>query len=279
MPTIAETGSDRPRSARTRALANVDYAARCYESYWSNHMARFKTISANDLEYDMPLIRRSLRPFLPANSNAEILDIGCGYGALVHCLSQLGYTRVKGVDRCAEMAEVARSLGITSVQIGDFTEVLVRNPSRYELITGFDVIEHQRKQDVLPVLDAIYRALVPGGTVLIQTPNAMSHYGLGYRYGDFTHEVIFDAVSMRQVLGAAGFSDVRVLPVPPCARGLLSAIRRVLWAIREPWLKLLFAIEAGWTSGQVFTPNLLAAGYKPGALDAPTPELTNQSES
>jgi hypothetical protein len=163
------------------------------------------------------------------------------------------------------MAEVARSLGISGVEIADFNDVLGNNSCRYQLITAFDVIEHQKKQDILPVLDAIYRALARGGAVLIQTPNAMSHYGLACRYGDFTHEVIFDGFSIRQLLGTAGFRDVRVLPVPPCARGLLSTLRRILWAIRQPWLKLLFALEAGWSSGQVFTPNLLAAGYKSSA--------------
>jgi len=265
-PVAKEQTISHSEQVQTREELGDDYAARCYASYWSTHMARFKPISSADLKHDLPFIARSLEPLLPKSNDAEILDIGCGYGAVVYCLSQLGYTCVKGVDRCPEMAEVARSLGIIGVEIADFTEILADNPSRYQLITAFDVIEHQKKQDVLPLLDAIHRALAPGGAVLIQTPNAMSHYGLWSRYGDFTHEVIFDSFSVRQVLATARFSNVTVRAVPPCARSPLSTIRRLLWAIREPWLKFLFALEAGWTSGQVFTPNLLAAGYKPNTV-------------
>jgi 2-polyprenyl-3-methyl-5-hydroxy-6-metoxy-1,4-benzoquinol methylase len=243
----------------------LDYSARCYASYWSTHMSSFKSMSVSTLDYEMVFLRRSVTPFLPVSKDAEILDIGCGHGALVRCMSQMGYKRVTGVDCSREMVSKAQAFGIGSVEIGDFLEILRDNPSRYQLITAFDVVEHQKKQDVLPLLDAIYRALGPGGTILIQTPNAMSHYGLWCRYGDFTHEVIFDAFSVKQVLAVAGFSNLRVMAIPPCARGLLSTVRRILWAIREPWLKVSFALEAGWTRGQVFTPNLLAAGYKSSA--------------
>jgi 2-polyprenyl-3-methyl-5-hydroxy-6-metoxy-1,4-benzoquinol methylase len=241
----------------------TDYRERLYRSYVSDHVARTKAISLESLTYDLPLLRRIVQPFLPPNRDAEILDIGCGYGALVHCIAELGYQRVSGVDRSEEMVALARRLGIRGISQGDFLDRLESSPARYALITAIDVIEHQHRDNVLPVLDVIHGALRPGGVIVIQTPNAMSRYGVWSRYGDFTHEVIFDGQSIRQVLSAAGFTDLRVLPVPPCARGLLSAIRALYWAIREPWLKLAFALEAGWLPGQVFTPNLVAAGFKP----------------
>ena len=244
---------------------HVTYKSRLYQTYLSNHVGLARNVSLESLAYDLPLLRRTVQPYLPPDKNSQILDVGCGYGGLVHCLSRLGYSHVTGVDLSAEMVELAHTLGISAVHQGDLVEVLRENLSTYALITALDVLEHQRREDVLPILELMHEALQPGGVVLIQTPNALSHYGVWCRYGDFTHEIIFDGQSIRQVLGATGFVNLHVTSVPPCVRGPLSGIRRLYWALREPWLKITFALEAGWLPGQVFTPNLLAAGYKPAA--------------
>jgi 2-polyprenyl-3-methyl-5-hydroxy-6-metoxy-1,4-benzoquinol methylase len=241
----------------------ASYKSGLYQTYLSNHIAIARSVSSETLAYDLPLFRRTVQPYLPTDKKAPILDLGCGYGGLVYCISRLGYAQVRGVDLSAEMVDLARTLGIAGVHQGDFVHVLRENSSTYALITALDVIEHQRREDVLGILNLIFQALRPGGALLIQTPNAMSHYGLCCRYGDFTHEIIFDGQSIRQVMSAAGFVNLNVTSVPPCVRGPLSAVRRLYWAFREPWLKLTFALEAGWLPGQVFTPNLLAVGYKP----------------
>jgi hypothetical protein len=160
------------------------------------------------------------------------------------------------------MVGMGRSLGITGLEVGDFLQRLDSEPQRYGLISAIDVIEHQKKEQILPALDLIFRALKPGGAFVMQTPNAMSYYGQWCRYGDFTHEVIFDAGSALQCLGAVGFTEIGVMPLPPIIHGAASAIRRLYWMIREPWLKLSFALECGWQPGQVFTPNLIAIGRR-----------------
>src|SRR5207253_7080796 len=124
--------------------------------YCSDHFSRANRISVETLAYDLPLLRRTVRPFLPPDKDAEILDLGCGYGGLVHCISQLGFTHVTGVDLSAEMVTLAHTLGIAGVRQRDFIQVLEENPSTFALITALDGIEHQSRHDVLRVLDLIY---------------------------------------------------------------------------------------------------------------------------
>ena len=76
----------------------------------------------------------------------------------------------------------------------------------------FDVIEHLF--DPRAVLAAIARALAPGGTLVISTPNidSASRYLLGTDWAVLSpleHVYYFSEDSLRRLLEATGFSDVR----------------------------------------------------------------------
>jgi 2-polyprenyl-3-methyl-5-hydroxy-6-metoxy-1,4-benzoquinol methylase len=241
-----------------------DYRQRLYGTYVTGLASFVRDLSLDGIRRDFPIFAKTIGPFLPADKSAEILDIGCGYGALVFYLRSSGYRNARGVDRSPEMVSVARKLGIDGIEQAELSNFLQASPSRWALVTAIDVIEHFRKEEVLPLLDMAFAALAPGGAFVMQTPNGMSKYGRWERYGDFTHEICFEAHSARQCLIAAGFHRVLVVPVGPVVHGIASAIRKALWKLWEPWLKLSFAVEAGWEGGQVFTPNLISVGYKPG---------------
>jgi len=239
-----------------------DYRERLYRAYVDQHMAEIRDISRRGLERDFPILEKTVGPFLPADKQAPILDLGCGYGGLVFFLSAKGYRNVCGIDRSQQMVAAAARLGVEGVRQGDFLSHLSVSAETYAMLTALDVVEHFRKDEIFPLLDGIYGALRPGGTFLMQTNNGMSKYGRWYRSSDFTHEVMFDAGSVRQCLRAAGFSEIRVVAVPPVVHGIPSAIRAVFWRLWEPWLKLSFAVEAGWQNGQVFTPIMIAVARK-----------------
>ena len=68
-------------STQGEGITNLDIALK-HRQYYNNHF---------------------LAKFLPANKNSKILDIGCGYGALLISLQDLGYSEFTGVDRCPEI--------------------------------------------------------------------------------------------------------------------------------------------------------------------------------
>jgi len=95
------------------------------------------------------------------------------------------------------------------------------------LITGFDIVEHFYKDEVLRFLDAAFAALKPGGRLILQTANADGPWGAQHRYGDFTHEVGFNTNSLGRLLRLTGFESVasRECGPPPCGYSIVSSIR------------------------------------------------------
>jgi 2-polyprenyl-3-methyl-5-hydroxy-6-metoxy-1,4-benzoquinol methylase len=134
------------------------------------------------------------RPLLPNATNAAILDLGFGRGWFLAACLKLGYTNISGADfGIAHKSHVKDwSPGITGLHeietnIGDF---LSEYPERFDFIHMSHVIEHIPKYSLLYVVDALYWALKPGGTLLLRTPNmegpcaASSFYvTLGHEYG------------------------------------------------------------------------------------------------
>lgn len=157
---------------------------------------------------------------------------------------------------------LAHSLGITDVEMADASAYLASHAGAYDLIVAMDVLEHFPKSEVLRFLDLIHGALRPGGSLLLRTPNADSPFHSWIRYADFTHEVSFTPLSIRQVLRAAGFADIDVVPLEPYVHGPASALRWLLWKIVKQMIRLYLLIEQGTAGSGVFTANLCAVARR-----------------
>lgn len=183
-------------------------------------------------------------PLMPSDRSASILDGACGSGALVWHLRNCGFSDVEGIDVSAEEVEAAMELGLP-VRRAELGEELTARPAALDVIVLRDVIEHFTKDEVLPLLDLVYRALRPGGTLIIQVPNGDSPFFGRIRYGDFTHENAFTTRSLRQILLATRFTAPRFVSVGPVATSPRSRARRLAWSMVERLYKALVLIEFG----------------------------------
>lgn len=98
---------------------------------------------------------------------ARVLDIGCGTGALINRLSELGYTDLAGIDY-----DLPPSRGGATMRQFDLN---IDNPGdlgTFDLVTCIEVIEHI--ENVGKLLDCIKITLAPGGVAIISTPNVES---------------------------------------------------------------------------------------------------------
>lgn len=112
------------------------------------------------------VVDRVRRLALPGT--AEILDIGCGTGALLHRLQGLGYQRLTGLD----IAPPEAPEGFRALQV-DLDDCRAPLPDGcIDLALMVEVIEHV--ENVGSLLDEIHRLLRPDGSVLITTPNVHS---------------------------------------------------------------------------------------------------------
>ena len=235
----------------------MSYKAALYDSYVTGHIAGRKGApDRRKLATYGRIFDNHFGKLLP-RGRGRAADLGCGPGTLVAWLRARGFERVEGVDFSAEQVDNARALGVDGVFQGDVFAYLEAEGG-FDLLFARDLIEHFEKQMVYDFLVACRRALAPGGRLVLQVPNAESPYFGRVRYGDFTHELAFNAGSMRQVLAAAGFARVRVEPWRPPVFDWKSRLRYLAWRALEPLIKLPIVVESG-GAGRIVTMNLIVA--------------------
>lgn len=246
------------------------YRQRLYDTYLSTHFGVVHSVSPAALDRDQRTWRDYFQSHLPSDHGARILDLGCGFGSFLWYLRAAGYRNACGVDVSAEQVEAARRLGLENVFLGDAREFLDAHPAAFECVTAFDLLEHLTKNEVLDLLEAIRRALKPGGLLLLRAPNADGPFGGKIRYSDFTHEQAFTPSSIRQVLAASGFARGEVLAEGPRVHGVVSAARWVIWKVASLFLLLYLGAETGRLRGHILTQNLIAAARKPAPASGET---------
>jgi len=179
---------------------------------------------------------------LPKSSN--ILDLGSGSGEFLEFLQKKGYKNVYGVDISIEQIELAKKKGIDSFQ-GDFVEFLKSTSIKFDLITGFSIIEHLYKDEILELMPLLNKSINKSGIVILETANG---HGLfpGYPiYGDFTHISIFNPDSLRQVLSYGDFEVIDEIEIYPKPTGIKGVIQRKLWGFIKNLANIIRRIEGG----------------------------------
>ncbi|HEX2878926.1 MAG TPA: methyltransferase domain-containing protein [Polyangiaceae bacterium] len=134
----------------------------------------------------------------------RLLDLGCGYGALLEEANRLGYD-AQGIDLSNPLVLKARERGLNveCKSAEDLDEV-----GAFDVVTMLDIIEHV--SDPLALLAAARRALKPGGELVVYTPNhraavvllARTLYAAGLKF------------AVIEIFGGnhVGFFDDRTLP-------------------------------------------------------------------
>lgn len=240
----------------------MNYRKYIYEYYLSRFTSLIYQAPEKLLERERLIYRKNFLGFLPREKSARILDIGSGYGKFIYFLEKEGYKNISGVDCSLEQVELAQRLGIKNVFCADITETLKNNFHEYDAIVALDVVEHFRKDELFGLLTDLFNALKPGGIFIMRSPNATALFASRYRYGDFSHEISFTPESIRQLLSAVGFKDVRVSAAGPFIYSAASLIRYIIWQIFRHIFILYLAAETGCFKGHIFTQDLIVAARR-----------------
>jgi 2-polyprenyl-3-methyl-5-hydroxy-6-metoxy-1,4-benzoquinol methylase len=182
-----------------------------YEGYLSGHYQR--VMDPRHRARKIAFIRHNYECFLPPDRTARILEIGPGFGELIEWLTgEMGYTNVRAMDVSQEVVDHCNSLlPNCAIHVEDPETELRQHPESYDCIFMLHVLEHVPKEQIIPLLQALHRALVPLGRLIIEVPNMGNPFtGLNMRYADFTHEVGFTDLSLHFVLQKAGFREVQM---------------------------------------------------------------------
>lgn len=205
--------------------------------------------------------RSYLRRWLPTDLRASILDAGCGGGRLLHFLDERGYTSVVGVDCSSEQVQLARQVN-PGVRQTNAIDYLKTKESEFDLILSLDVIEHLRKEEVLEFLQSAYRAMKPGGRLVLQTPNGASPFVGDVLHGDFTHETAFSPGGLDRVLRLCGLEKVEAREARPVPHGFISFARLLLWRLLRLGVIACNLVETGHPGDSVYTRVFLISAVK-----------------
>ncbi|MBZ9572245.1 class I SAM-dependent methyltransferase [Patescibacteria group bacterium] len=239
-----------------------NYRKRIYNVYVSQFLEEKKRVFHKDLEEKFVVHKGYFKRHLPKDKNAKILDAGCGCGGFLYFLQKEGYQNSYGIDISQEQIDTARELGIRNLERADILEYLKNRQNTLDLITLRDVLEHFKKDEIILLLDEIYRALKKEGKIIILTLNSEGPFWGKRRYGDFTHETAFTTKSLGQVLKTCGFKKISFYPVEPIIHGVKSLVRFLLWRVIRVFLRTYLLIETGSPGSGILTQNLIVVGEK-----------------
>ncbi len=109
-------------------------------------------------------------PFFKLLSSPRMLDLGCGRGEWLELLSERGFS-VKGIELNQAMFDYCVNRQFSVEKIDALTYLQQLPDASVEIISAFHVAEHIPFNELYQWLEQAYRTLVPGGLLILETPN------------------------------------------------------------------------------------------------------------
>ncbi|HYX22677.1 MAG TPA: class I SAM-dependent methyltransferase, partial [Thermoanaerobaculia bacterium] len=148
----------------------VEVVARAHEEHGYVELERLYRGTEEEIRERIAAYRPFLQD-LPAG--APVLDLGCGRGEALALLREWGLAG-RGVDASARMVELCRERGVEA-EVGDLFAVLAGvEEGSLGGVVSFHVIEHLPPEAVDRLVRLAFRALAPGGVLILETPNPLS---------------------------------------------------------------------------------------------------------
>jgi 2-polyprenyl-3-methyl-5-hydroxy-6-metoxy-1,4-benzoquinol methylase len=198
----------------------------------------------SELKKRKPFLNNVIKSYFPKKKNIKILDIGCGYGALMYFANKLGYTHITGFDISASQIKISKMLKINNIYLSTF-EKYFKTKKKFDLIIMLDVIEHLSKKKINLYLNKIYKSLNPNGIILIHTNNAASPFFGNVRYGDLTHQGAFTENSLKKILADNDFNNIYFIEDKPLIYSFTSFFRFLAWSLFRFIINIIMFSETG----------------------------------
>lgn len=161
-------------------------------------------------------ISERISAYLPyLEGRGEILDLGCGRGESLAVFTAHGLT-ARGIDASAEMVARCREKGLTAEVADLFEHLQAVDADSLGAVVSFHVIEHLPPTAVERLVRLAWRALAPGGVLILETPSPLSLAMASRNFWiDPTHVRPVHPGSLELTFRGAGFEPVHRLDLHP----------------------------------------------------------------
>jgi 2-polyprenyl-3-methyl-5-hydroxy-6-metoxy-1,4-benzoquinol methylase len=163
--------------------------------------------------------------FQPAqNRSLRLLEVGCGRGAGLQRMRELGWQNLEGVDVDGQAVRAAQERGL-NVHLATLASKHYPD-NRFDLVTMLHVVEHVHAP--IDLFRECHRVLRSGGTLIVATPNIDSWgHGLFRRawlgLDPPRHLYLFSVRTLRAALALSGPWDVVGLGATIREAGFIAA--------------------------------------------------------
>lgn len=233
-----------------------------YRTFWNKRYATLQNEAdtapgAEQAERWAAVYSWYLRGWFPEDRQTPVLEIGCGSGLLLEFLTTRGYSKAQGIDSSPEQVALCRQRG-HEVMEGDALEILKSGGLQFGVIIALDFIEHLTRDEALLFLEHARNALLPGGRLILQTPNGESPWVGSVFHGDLTHETCYTPHLLKKLLLSQGFQSIKWRPCGPPPIDAIGSVRKLMWDVITLVCRGLNLIEGAVTSG-IYTRVFLAS--------------------
>ena len=161
-------------------------------------------------------IRRRISVYLPfLAGKGMVLDLGCGRGEALAIFTAAGLA-ARGVDGSARMVALCRERGLEAEEGDAFAALAALPEGSLGGVVSFHVIEHLPAASLDRLVRLAYRALKPGGVLILETPNPLSMLVAARSFWlDPTHVRPVHPESLKLMYELAGFDPVERLDLRP----------------------------------------------------------------
>ena len=139
----------------------------------------------------------------------NIFEVGFGDCDFMLWAREMGH-QVFGVEINTSLVESARKIGLDVECADAITYVSSYTGARiYDVVTLFDVLEHQTMDEMVELMSNLSRLVKKGGLVLIRVPNGQSPFGCLHQYGDATHISVLSGPILFDIARGLGLTPIK----------------------------------------------------------------------